>query len=66
MLPSLLGNHSYCFLQPACVTETGPVCGELADCTVRNHEPVCSCPPGYDGNPLERCVNPSLRFAGRT
>ncbi|XP_018012714.1 neurogenic locus notch homolog protein 1 isoform X2 [Hyalella azteca] len=65
--------HAY-HCQSACFTETGSVCGELADCTVRNHQPVCSCPPGYSGDPLRACYTAatsrfasSARFsAGRT
>lgn len=57
--------HRY-LCQDPCVTETGPVCGELAECTVRNHQPVCACPPGYEGNPLDECYSPSARFAGRS
>jgi len=41
--------------QNPCYTDLGSVCGDDADCTVKNHQPVCSCPPGYDGNPLQSC-----------
>ncbi|XP_022241756.1 fibrillin-1-like [Limulus polyphemus] len=27
------------------------VCGSHAHCDVKNHEPSCSCPPGFEGNP---------------
>lgn len=30
-------------------------CGSNADCTVRNHIPVCSCPPQYTGDPFTGC-----------
>ena len=34
------------------------VCGRNAQCDVRNHSPVCSCLPGYQGNALIECVRP--------
>lgn len=49
--------HAY-QCQNACVTATGSVCGEAADCKVKNHQPVCSCPRGYTGNPLQACYPP--------
>lgn len=30
-------------------------CGLSAICSVNNHRPQCSCPPGYIGNPLVSC-----------
>ncbi|XP_066980062.1 uncharacterized protein [Macrobrachium rosenbergii] len=57
-------DHSQCRDQEACYaytcqnpcyTDVGSVCGENAQCNVKNHQPVCSCPPGYDGNPLTEC-----------
>ena len=33
----------------------GGVCGEGADCQVKNHQPRCQCPPRTTGDPLERC-----------
>lgn len=30
-------------------------CGIQAICLVVNHNPVCSCPEGYTGNPFIRC-----------
>ena len=30
-------------------------CGANADCRVVSHNPICSCPPGYTGDPLESC-----------
>ena len=30
-------------------------CGAGADCRVVGHNPICSCPPGYTGDPLESC-----------
>jgi len=32
----------------------GPVtCGRNAECTPQHHEPVCTCKPGYHGNPRD-------------
>merc|ERR1712088_574813 len=30
-------------------------CGSNAQCKVSNHGPVCSCPDGYQGDPLSQC-----------
>lgn len=30
-------------------------CGENANCDIINHKPVCSCLPGFDGNPDIEC-----------
>jgi hypothetical protein len=30
-------------------------CGLVATCAVVNHLPVCSCPPGYTGDPYQQC-----------
>lgn len=30
-------------------------CGVGAKCMVINHNPICSCPPKYSGNPFVRC-----------
>jgi len=60
--PSDCGDNETCYqykCQNACVTATGSVCGEGAECNVRNHAPVCSCPRGYTGNALEACYPPT-------
>lgn len=38
-----------------CVNVCAGLCGQNANCEVKNHVPVCSCPPGYTGNSLEYC-----------
>merc|ERR1711973_258561 len=30
-------------------------CGRNANCEVRNHRPICSCPQGFTGDPLAAC-----------
>jgi len=30
-------------------------CGSNSECKVSNHGPVCSCPQGYQGDPLSQC-----------
>lgn len=32
------------------------VCGENARCQTIDHQPTCSCPPNFDGNPTIRCM----------
>ncbi|KAG8232833.1 hypothetical protein J437_LFUL013159, partial [Ladona fulva] len=36
------------------------VCGVNAECSVVNHVPVCSCRPGYEGNPFDSCRQPII------
>lgn len=45
----------------ACINQhcTDPcpgTCGYLAKCHTINHKPVCSCPPGYVGDPFYKCI----------
>jgi len=50
--------HESCYnynCQNACSSPTGSVCGTNADCRGKNHIPVCSCPPGYEGDALRNC-----------
>ena len=39
-----------------CVDPCPGVCGERAECSVSNHNPLCTCPPGYHGDPFRRCT----------
>lgn len=32
-------------------------CGQNSRCQVVNHNPICSCSPGYTGDPFIRCVS---------
>lgn len=52
---------SECALDKACVTQkcVDPcpgTCGENARCQVVTHNPICSCSPGYTGDPFNRCT----------
>lgn len=38
--------------RPVCEDDT---CADTAQCTARNHQPACSCPPGTEGNPYIEC-----------
>lgn len=38
-----------------CVDPCPGVCGQNANCRVQNHSPICSCAPGYTGDPFSRC-----------
>lgn len=54
---------SDCLQTSACVNQhcTDPcpgTCGIGARCAVINHNPICSCPPGYVGDPFVSCQKP--------
>lgn len=38
-----------------CVDPCPGTCGYGAKCEVINHNPICSCPPRYTGDPFTRC-----------
>jgi hypothetical protein len=38
-----------------CVDPCPGTCGINARCNVRNHSPICSCPPNHIGDPFIRC-----------
>lgn len=39
-----------------CISPCPGACGLNSHCTVRNHSPVCSCKPGFMGDPFTRCL----------
>ena len=41
-----------------CIDPCSGTCGVGALCEVRNHSPICSCPPGTVGDPFSRCTQP--------
>ncbi|KAJ4432717.1 hypothetical protein ANN_21354 [Periplaneta americana] len=52
---------SECPQNQACINQkcTDPcpgTCGLQARCNVINHNPICSCPPGFTGDPFTRCL----------
>ena len=53
-------TSSECSLNEACVNQKcidpcPGTCGLNARCQVVNHNPICSCPPKYTGDPFTRC-----------
>ncbi|KAL3272714.1 hypothetical protein HHI36_014176 [Cryptolaemus montrouzieri] len=54
------GMDSDCSKDEACIENDckNPcleACGKNALCAVNNHEPICSCPRGFSGDPLKIC-----------
>ncbi|KAL7305336.1 neurogenic locus notch homolog protein 1 [Trichogramma pretiosum] len=39
-----------------CVDPCAYACGTNALCHTKGHVPVCTCPPGYTGNPSNKCI----------
>lgn len=50
-----------CFNQK-CRDPCPGTCGVGAKCTVINHNPICSCPTAYTGDPFSRCF-PTRKFS---
>lgn len=53
--------NSDCLSNQACIREKcqDPCpgsCGILAQCSVNNHVPICTCPEGYTGDPFTNCI----------
>lgn len=53
--------NSECPLDRACVNKKCKdpcpnTCGLGAQCTTKNHSPICACPPGFDGDPFTKCT----------
>lgn len=54
--------NSECMLDRACVNHrcvdpcASSICGDQARCQAINHNPICSCPMGYVGDPFVRCT----------
>ena len=53
--------HQDCRVDQACIGQKcrDPCpgsCGVGAECVVRNHNPVCSCPRGFTGDPFTQCT----------
>lgn len=43
-------------LNNKCVDPCIGTCGINTNCQVINHSPICSCRPGFSGDPFTRCV----------
>lgn len=39
-----------------CIDPCPSTCGQNARCQVVNHNPICSCSPGFTGDPFIRCL----------
>lgn len=57
---------SECPLNKACINEkcADPcpgTCGQNARCNVVNHNAICSCSPGYTGDPFVGCSEPESK-----
>ena len=49
-----------CSLHMACINNkcADPcpnTCGLRAECSAKNHSPICTCPPGFTGDPFSEC-----------
>lgn len=46
-----------------CVNPCPGPCGQNSDCRVIHHNPICSCLPGYSGDPFTRCfIRPGIYY----
>ena len=48
-------NHLAC-MQKKCADPCPGTCGRNAQCSVRNHNPICTCNRGYEGDPISACT----------
>ena len=48
-------QQSLACINQRCVSPCVGVCGISAKCDVVNHNPICSCPTGYIGDPFSAC-----------
>lgn len=47
-------THLVC-LNEKCTDPCSGLCGYLAQCSIVNHIPICSCPDGFTGDPFTIC-----------
>ena len=45
-----------------CVDPCPGLCGQNANCRVRNHIPLCVCNQGFIGDPFASCYRPTSKF----
>lgn len=55
-------TSSECALDKACINQKcldpcPGTCGINARCHIANHNPICSCPPNFTGDPFIRCLH---------
>ena len=78
-LPGLFGNpyiecKPECSINPECPTDKAcvnqkcvdpcpGVCGSHATCRAQNHNPICTCDPGYTGDPFRFCTRITTRMS---
>lgn len=55
MISSECAQNRAC-INNRCVDPCIGTCGQHARCNVVNHNPICSCSPGYTGDPFIRCL----------
>lgn len=60
ILSSECGQEKSCINQK-CKDPCPGVCGQHARCLVVNHNPICSCSVGYNGDPFVRCIKEEPR-----
>ena len=77
-LPGLFGNpyiecKPECSINPECPTDKAcvnqkcvdpcpGVCGTHATCKAQNHNPICTCDPGFTGDPFRFCTRITTRM----
>ena len=71
-LDPICADNSECPVHKACLNQVcrdpcilQDPCAENAFCKVDVHEPVCTCPPGWTGDPRVRCVPPTCKFCAQ-
>lgn len=52
--------NSECSPDKACINQRCDdpcpnICGKNAQCTTKNHNPICTCRPTYSGDPFTQC-----------
>lgn len=47
---------NFACLNSKCQDPCPGTCGLNARCLVTNHNPICSCSPGFTGDPFVRCI----------
>ena len=47
-------DHQSC-IRKKCQDPCPGLCGKYAQCTIKNHNPYCTCNPGFTGDPFTSC-----------